>query len=442
MSFGVSLGINWWPADALRRRLLITLVVTLVVAGGITFFLLRYAQTRVIEHQAISLAESVARLATVARTVYSREVAGKLTRDGFGPHNEYKNHTGFVPLPSQFLKLVGEAASQDSEELYRYRPLSKWNLGADQGLQSEFHRWAWAQLEAQDKPDPSGPIDWRPVWRFENENGATVLHYMRADPASASNCVVCHNALERQDEIKARRAAAGLTMEKQWRLHQLMGAIEVTIPLAKVQSVSAEQTRLVTAWIFAALFLGLAISVWFMVRDIGRARRLVHLSWQATHDPLTGLSNRRGFEDALDRLLLTAKIENKQHGLCLLDLDNFKQINDKYGHEVGDQMLARVAEALQKHVRENDTVARLGGDEFAVLLAGCGHEQAKTIAENLRTTVAKIKLRYGRTRLQTTVSVGLVALSDKRKSIREIVRAADNACYAAKHAGRNQVVVA
>jgi hypothetical protein len=117
------------------------------------------------------VAEIVARQATTARSVYAQEIAGMLALDGFGPHVDTDSMPGHVPIPAQFLKLVGRASSESSDRLYEYRPVSKWHIEPSQGLEDDFLRWAWPQLAAQDQARPSEPIAWEAVWRIEGEGG-------------------------------------------------------------------------------------------------------------------------------------------------------------------------------------------------------------------------------------------------------------------------------
>src|SRR5204863_6268690 len=115
-----------------------------------------------------------------------------------------------------------------------------WNLEPTQGLNDDFQRWAWSELEAQDAANPSAPLDWRPAWRFEMLDGIRTLRYMRADPAASAACITCHNQLEARPETIGARAAAGIAPGRQWSLHQLLGAIEVQIPVDRVEALAAE----------------------------------------------------------------------------------------------------------------------------------------------------------------------------------------------------------
>ncbi|HWJ01576.1 MAG TPA: DUF3365 domain-containing protein, partial [Burkholderiales bacterium] len=187
-------GVEDWKQSGigLRRRVLITAVAFLSAVVALTGYLISRGQQSLIEFQAVQLAEIVTRQSASSRSVYAEHVVGKLTRDGVAVASEhYKDERGNVPLPAQFLKLVGERISVDSRGLYRYRPVSKWNLAPDQGLSDDFQSWAWARLEEQDLPAPKEPIAWTPVWRIETVDGVSTLRYMRADPAVSQACVNC-----------------------------------------------------------------------------------------------------------------------------------------------------------------------------------------------------------------------------------------------------------
>jgi hypothetical protein len=148
-----------------------------------------------------------------------------------------------VDAQRRIIKLVGREASRNSEGLYEYRPLSKWNLEPTQGVADDFQRWGWRRLESQDEDEPLAPIQWQPAWRFERVGEVMTLRYMRADPASAAACVNCHNQYEREPDTVLRRVATGTEPGKQWKQHQLLGAIEVSIPVDRVEALAALQTR-------------------------------------------------------------------------------------------------------------------------------------------------------------------------------------------------------
>lgn len=165
------------------------------------------------------------------------------------------------------------------------------------------------------------------------------------------------------------------------------------------------------------------------------------LSWQASHDALTGLPNRLEFERQLDDALESFRVAGHQHVMCYLDLDQFKIINDTCGHAAGDELLRQVAKILQQQLRKSDLLARLGGDEFGVLLLGCSLERAQGIAENMLTAVRALRFNWGDKVFSVGVSIGMVTLTEQTLSKEQVMSAADSACYAAKDGGRNRVVV-
>lgn len=187
---------------------------------------------------------------------------------------------------------------------------------------------------------------------------------------------------------------------------------------------------------------GCVIGAVMVFHDVGHARKLARqLSYQATHDALTGLYNRRAFEEQLKNALESAHEEEREHALCYLDLDQFKVVNDTCGHIAGDELLKQLAHLLQSRIREADVLARLGGDEFGVLLRYCTLEQARIIAEDLRRTVREFRFVSEEHSFDIGVSIGVVGVSGDTQNLTEIQSAADVACYAAKEGGRNRVHV-
>jgi diguanylate cyclase (GGDEF)-like protein len=166
---------------------------------------------------------------------------------------------------------------------------------------------------------------------------------------------------------------------------------------------------------------------------------LSRLAFQASHDALTGLANRREFERQVEEALPQIDPVLRPHALMFLDLDQFKVVNDTCGHAAGDQLLRQVSGMLSRNVRENDLVARLGGDEFAVLLQNSNAESAATIAEQLRQTVEELNFVWNGRAFNVTVSIGLVCLLEPNETLVDTLRAADVACYMAKEKGRNRV---
>ena len=176
--------------------------------------------------------------------------------------------------------------------------------------------------------------------------------------------------------------------------------------------------------------------------DVTQERKLAQqLSYQATHDALTGLTNRRDFEQRLERALANARTDGAEHALCYLDLDRFKVINDTCGHDAGDQLLRQLSAMLQEQMRSRDTLARLGGDEFGLLLEHCPPDQAWRIAEELLQAVQQFKFVWEGKVHSIGVSIGVVPITAASETLSAVLRAADAACYTAKGKGRNRVYV-
>ena len=176
--------------------------------------------------------------------------------------------------------------------------------------------------------------------------------------------------------------------------------------------------------------------------DVSELRGLTRqMSYQATHDPLTGLVNRREFERRLDEAMDTAHAEEAVHMLFYMDLDRFKAVNDTCGHLAGDNMLREVAALIKNEVRDSDFVGRLGGDEFAALLVGCPIEKARQIATDICNAVADYRFVWKDKIFNIGVSIGLVEVSHASGTLQDLLSAADSACYMAKQQGRGQVHV-
>lgn len=185
---------------------------------------------------------------------------------------------------------------------------------------------------------------------------------------------------------------------------------------------------------------GQVLGAVMVFRDVTAERQLTQkLSWQAEHDNLTGLNNRLAFEQQLAAVLDDTDRDNTLHVLCYLDLDQFKIVNDTAGHAAGDELLRQVAKLLRQHTRASDSLARLGGDEFSLLLYNCTLARAQHIAEDIRASIQHLSFVWDEKLFKIGVSIGLVSISATSGNIKEVLSAADAACYAAKDRGRNCV---
>lgn len=173
-----------------------------------------------------------------------------------------------------------------------------------------------------------------------------------------------------------------------------------------------------------------------VIRDVtSRMLTLQRMSHEATHDPMTGLVNRREFETRAAYTIDDARNQGSHHVLCFMDLDKFKEVNDMAGHAAGDELLKQVAQLFRSKVRTADLVARLGGDEFGLLLENCTSERAAAIVHNIMDGVDAYSFTAAGKSFQIGVSVGLVEITAASPPLEQVLRAADRACYEAKRSG-------
>ncbi|MFA5172462.1 MAG: EAL domain-containing protein [Sulfuriferula sp.] len=176
-------------------------------------------------------------------------------------------------------------------------------------------------------------------------------------------------------------------------------------------------------------------------QDVNNARKLaLQLTYQASHDPLTGLYNRLKFEENLLHMLATTDASD-QHALLYIDLDQFKIVNDTCGHMAGDELLRQLTRELKHNIRQSDTLARLGGDEFGVLLRNCSLTRAQAVADKIRQSVKEFRFAWHDKTFEIGASIGLVSITQDNLNAANIMSTADLACYTAKDGGRNRVHV-
>ena len=174
--------------------------------------------------------------------------------------------------------------------------------------------------------------------------------------------------------------------------------------------------------------------------DVSESRELNRkLSYHASHDVLTGLANRRELEAKLERALRSAKARETSYALCHIDIDQFKIINDTFGHSAGDALLNQVGTLLKNKIRWRDTLARLGGDEFGVLLESCSSDEAADMAEKLRETISGYKFVWEDRTFRVGCSIGVVPITADSEDVPGLISAADSACAVAKENGRNRI---
>lgn len=182
----------------------------------------------------------------------------------------------------------------------------------------------------------------------------------------------------------------------------------------------------------------------YIFRDVTREKKQAdEVSWQATHDPLTQMLNRNAIIGAIKEAVATARQFDVQHVVLYIDLDDFKTVNDHFGHVAGDELLIGICHEMEHCVRKGDRVARMGGDEFAILLQDCDLAHAVNIAEKIRHNVAHYCFEFDGNRICCGgLSIGISIINAQTRDWKTVIEQADQACYTAKREGKNQVSVA
>jgi diguanylate cyclase (GGDEF)-like protein len=192
-----------------------------------------------------------------------------------------------------------------------------------------------------------------------------------------------------------------------------------------------------------SLLLTSAICFAYTSRSLSFFRRLTEandlLRVQAARDPLTGVMNARAYYAVTERLIRLSLRTREPFSVLFVDLDHFKSINDRYGHEAGDTVLKEVAACIARNARDCDAFGRIGGEEFSLFLPNTDLAGAEVVAEKLRTSIEALELSVGEARLKVTASIGVARNQPEHQSIAEIQRLADQAMYLAKKQGRNRV---
>lgn len=179
-----------------------------------------------------------------------------------------------------------------------------------------------------------------------------------------------------------------------------------------------------------------------VARDVTDAREMQdHIQRLTTHDPLTGLVNRQEFLQRLQRVVDTACADGSEHGLCYVDVDHFRSINDRYGHPAGDHLLLDLSDRLREQARQRDTLARVGGNAFAILMEHCSLAQIERVAESTRRAVSANRFVGRDYSVDVAVTISVAVIDADSRSVERVLRAADRACYAAKSAGGDRVLV-
>ena len=237
--------------------------------------------------------------------------------------------------------------------------------------------------------------------------------------------------------------AASVPIYSVGRLSFAIFALPALMPLACRFLIEFQDVQMALGVMLVLFVLALLFSAHETGRVIRTNMALSHaLYYRATHDSLVGLVNHGEFQRRLVDLAEVAKSSRQPYALIFIDLDLFKRVNDAGGHITGDRMLCEIGKILRTKVRKIDTAARVGGDEFAVILEDCGKPEAVRIARSLLNAISGFTLEHKDCTYRVGASVGVAYSKDGQNTASEMLRAADQACYVAKEAGRNRIEVA
>jgi len=245
------------------------------------------------------------------------------------------------------------------------------------------------------------------------------------------------------DPAALRGALGELRLQELVLLNHLGELVELERVLAEESLAASQRTyvdtrRLLLVIVGAAFTLSLAIALIVITRVARANRRIAHL---ATHDDLTGLHNRRSFEEHLARTVAVAQRGGDAYGLLYLDLDRFKIVNDTCGHHAGDELLVALTRTITERLRRGDLFARVGGDEFAIIAHAETFEDIRVLAEDLRAKVEAYVFEYAGQVFKVSLSIGVVPIDQHTDDIESLLADVDSACYVAKQSGRNRVHV-
>jgi len=245
--------------------------------------------------------------------------------------------------------------------------------------------------------------------------------------------------LSRTDQLVARQLAAQrgrLGSELLTHENSLLRSEADASQRALDEARRATRLRGITTGLAVLFILGAAFALW---RQRVLLRRIARM---AETDPLTGVPNRRQVIDLGQRLMMRCHQDGRPYAMLLLDLDGFKQINDRHGHAAGDKALCSVSQALRRSLRPGDHLGRYGGEEFAVILPDTGVDEAASVAERLRAAVASLEPDWAAGAVRLTLSGGIAFATAGRSDFSQLMVCADQALYRAKNAGRNRIEIA
>lgn len=402
---------------SLAECTVLLLIGTLVIAS----FVVSRQQAQVKELAVARTLENAQLLSQFARKAHQQyaDSIRSAVASGVRPTTESTPPLGMVHFPATFSRhMTRRYAQEDGAAEFRIYSADPFETTASRRLDN----FANAALSAL-----TGGND--EYWRLDQGEREQVVRYA-APIRMRESCVDCHN-----------RPAWNLN-KQDWAVGDVRGVSEVSLIVQPALVFLPSERALLMGLITVAALLGLLVVYPVVRREVSRRTHFEQLSGDLTvlaeTDVLTGLANRRAFDDALHKATSVKRTNGPGAGLIMADIDHFKAVNDTYGHDVGDRIIARVGAVIRENVRPGDFTARIGGEEFAALCDRVEPEGLGALAERMRRAIEVEVFEIGDIRLQVTASIGAAILSEEDDN-RSFFRHADQLLYRAKQTGRNVV---
>ena len=363
----------------------------------------------------IEIAEQI----KITRGYYARNIVAKALRTrALTPSMTHAGNPNAIPLPATFVKDISDLLKEKDTSLALVSPYP-WPHRADRKM-NEFENKAWKAFQKNPKAIFS---------RQEIRDGKRVLRVAVADVMTSKTCVNCHNTHPQSTKTDWKVGDVRAVME-------VMKVVEPYLAAADQRSNKITWTVVGLATIVAFVLLAVTLLVTLRTREKRKADRNVY--YLAHHDPLTGVLNRATFMDRLDAALRRRMATRNCLAVHYIDLDGFKEINDKFGHSSGDELIQCAAKRLQTLCSSDTLIARLGGDEFAVAQLSISNEDvAKEMASSIVAALSET-FALAQHQVRISASVGVMIATPDTPNAQEIVKAADIALYKAKADGRQR----
>ncbi|MDA8584655.1 diguanylate cyclase [Rhodobacteraceae bacterium] len=407
---------------SLAKCAVLLLIGTLVVATHIVAQIEQRGQSMLAD-ETLKQAKLVAIVTENAHAQYSESVYGA-HQAGIASTIEEFPEPGEIHFPGTFTHLMSsQYTSTNPGVTYRLYSDDPFERASDRVLDT-FQIAALVALRKNNSAEY-----WRIVPGTDTAQSVRYATPMRMQ----ESCIACHNnpkwGLKRDD----------------WRMGEVRGVFEVTVPITEGSLSSRSENATLFALVLLSSLLGIFVVYPVVNREVARRAHFESLSKNLTvlagTDALSGLANRRVFEDALETASHMAASGDSRLGLIILDIDHFKQVNDTYGHDVGDAVITGFGEIIKANIRPGDVAARIGGEEFAVICPDVSPEELARISERIRAAVEakSFKAEYNSFRITTSAGATMLDAEDDQRTF---YRRADRLLFTAKQKGRNFVCVA